>query len=64
MRRVEAMELPIPDDREPYAICQTLRERSWALRGLGCYACADADRLLARSEEVLARSRRLRFQIV
>lgn len=44
--------------------CWSARERSWALRGLSCFHRADVARLVARSEELIARSRRRRMRIV
>jgi hypothetical protein len=37
-----------------------VRERSWALRGLWAYHMADLARLAEISDELLARSRRIR----
>ncbi|HEX7337854.1 MAG TPA: hypothetical protein VF252_11675 [Gemmatimonadales bacterium] len=41
--------------------CWPLRERSWALKGLSAYQLADAARLRAKSDDLVARSRRSPF---
>jgi hypothetical protein len=45
-------------------MCAPARERSWALQGLSRFHRADVARLIARSESLLARSRRSRISLL
>jgi hypothetical protein len=62
--------LLFPAGRVPPAVqamrawCGPARERSWALRALSQYYKADVARLLEKSANLLARSRRTRIRLL
>jgi hypothetical protein len=53
-----------PPARAIRSWCGQARERGWALRGLSEYHRADIARLLAKSSQLLARSRRVRIRLL
>ena len=69
--RMRGDPLPLfPPGRVPPAVqamrawCGPARERSWALRALSQYYKADVARLLEKSANLLARSRRTRVKLL
>lgn len=53
-----------PAVRAMRAWCGQARERGWALRELSVYHQADVARLLEKSAQLLARSRRIQIRLV
>jgi hypothetical protein len=53
----------VPPAVAAMGIWDPARERGWALRGLSKYHIADVGRLVHQSDQLLARSRRIRSKL-